>query len=210
MKEIGILGGTFDPIHNGHIKLAQNAKNQFSLDEIWFIPAPSPPHKNGSDITKIEHRLKMVHLAIDRIFGFFCSETELKREGASYTYETLQNLSADYPEYRFSFIMGADSLYEIESWKNPQLIMKLCRLLVAARDYEIADKNLQKEADRLRREYGAKIGFISDETVDISSSRLREMIRHKKNIIKYVPREVGEYILAHGLYMQGEDELGQR
>lgn len=210
MKETGILGGTFDPIHNGHIKLARNAKSQFGLDEIWFVPAPIPPHKNGHHITDIRHRLNMVHLAIDSLPGFFCSEIELDREGASYTFETLQSLTDSYPGHRFSFIMGADSLYEIETWKNPGVIMRLCRLLVAARDYEIAGKDLHDEARRLRDLYGARIGFVSDETVDISSSRLREMLRNRKNIVKYVPPAVGEYILKHDLYIREEERIGQR
>lgn len=199
-KEIGILGGTFDPIHNGHLKLAQNAKIQGELDEVWFVPAPNPPHKNGRKISDIVHRLNMIYLAIENHPEFICSEIELERQEASYTFKTLEMLTERYPRYRFSFIMGADSFYELERWKNPERIMKLCRLLVAARDYNLVGNSLQEEALKKKEKYGADILFISDATIDISSGRLREMLENGRKIVKYVPAKVLQYIHTHHLY----------
>lgn len=200
MKKIGILGGTFNPIHNGHIKLAFLSKQQFDLNEIWIMPSFIPPHKLNNTITAFEDRVNMINLAISSYDGFICSEFEKELEDKSYTYRTLSILRERYPEYEFYFIMGADSLYEIETWKEPAKIMMLANLIVAKRDYNKSDIKPDLHAEYLRKKYNARINFIQCKDIDISSNRLREMVKNNKSIIKYVPMRVNEYILNRGLY----------
>jgi len=201
MRRIGILGGTFDPIHNGHIKLAENAFSQFPMDELWFMPAPMPPHKTGRSITDYRHRVCMVRLAIMGHAGFSCSEFESGREEKSYTAETLKELAKIYPDTAFSFILGADSFYEIESWYRPDIIFKIADLIVEDRDYDKNKGSLEKQASVLKEKYKARVGFIRAEEVDISSAHLRKMLADgKKSAEKFLPKPVVDYIKENHLY----------
>ena len=201
MKHVGILGGTFDPIHNGHIKLAANAYNQLNLDELWFMPAPNPPHKQGRQITDFEDRFNMIKLAIaGEGKDFCCSDFEKNRTGKSYTSDTLLKLKEQYPDNHFHFIMGADSLFEILTWHEPQIIFSIATLSVAKRDYNYSSENISVYADKLRKEYNASIELIDSECIDISSERIRAYIKAGKSIVKYVPKAVAEYIDLHKLY----------
>ncbi len=201
MKHVGILGGTFDPIHNGHIKLATNAYNQLGLDELWFMPAPNPPHKQGRLITDFDDRYNMIKLAIkDEGNKFLCSDFEKGRSGKSYTSDTLLKLNKLYPDNHFHFIMGADSLFEILTWHEPQTIFKLATLSVARRDYNYNSDSISEYANKLRKKYNASIELIDAQCIDISSERIRAYLKNNKSIAKYVPKLVTEYINAHGLY----------
>ena len=131
MADIGILGGTFDPIHKAHLALGRQAYEQFHLDAVWFMPSNHPPHKKDHPVTAGEIRREMVSLAVRGIPGFVCSDFELRREGNTYTAKTLSLLSKEFPGDRFYFIIGADSLYEIENWYHPETVMALAVLLVA-------------------------------------------------------------------------------
>lgn len=130
MRQIGILGGTFDPIHKGHIALALNAKKKFELDEVWMMPSPNPPHKAEKKITDYRLRSKMLKIALQDYPSLQLSEFEIQRQGKIYTYETLQGLNASFTDVEFSFIMGADSLFEIEKWVRPDIVMREARILV--------------------------------------------------------------------------------
>jgi nicotinate-nucleotide adenylyltransferase len=200
MKRVGILGGTFDPIHNGHLKLAENAYAQFPLDEILFMPAPNPPHKTDHLITDFAVRMEMVRLAIRPYAGFVCSDFEAGRQGKSYTAQTLEELQQANPDTAYSFILGADSFYEIGTWYHPEIILRLADLIVADRDYEKNHQSLEKHADDLRERYGARIGFIRAEEVDISSVHLRKLISENRSTEKYLPAAVLNYIREHHLY----------
>ena len=149
MAKIGILGGTFDPIHNGHLALGKQAYEQFSLDEIWFMPSGHPPHKKGRLVTEGKEREDMVKLAIASVPYFVYSDFELKREGNTYTAQTLSLLKEVYPQHEFYFIIGADSLYEIEQWYHPEMVMKQAVLLVAARSYEKDHPDFEKQVKYL-------------------------------------------------------------
>lgn len=201
MKKIAILGGTFNPIHNGHLKLAENTWRQFSLDEFWFMPAPNPPHKQGRTITDYSHRLAMTKLAIKKNSAFVCSDFEAGRSGKSYTSDTLTELTELYPDAEFFFVMGADSFYEFDTWHEPGTILQHAALIVAERDYEKNHLSLNQQAELLRQKYNARIHFIHAEEVDISSEQIRTWLRSgKKNVGKYLPEGVLEYIQAHHLY----------
>lgn len=199
MKEIGILGGTFDPIHIGHTKLGIEAIKQFDLSEIWIIPAFNPPHKTLKNVTSYEDRVNMVRLAIENLSQFKILEIEKMRGGKSYTSETLKELVSLYPKTRFSFIIGADSLYEIEDWHKPEEVMKFARLLVALRTYKTY-KSLVEQADYLKEKYNADIEIISYNKIDISSNEIRSLVSKNKDYSALVDEQVKKYIESNKLY----------
>lgn len=200
MKEIGILGGTFDPIHIGHTKLGIEAIKQFNLSEIWIIPAFNPPHKTLKNVTSYEDRLNMIRLAIENLSQFKILEVEKMRGGKSYTSETLKEIVSLYPKTRFSFIMGADSLYEIEDWHKPEEVMKFARLLVALRTYDKAYKSLIEQVDYLKEKYNADIEIISYNKINISSNEIRSLVSQNKDYSALVEKQVKEYIESNKLY----------
>lgn len=200
MKQVGILGGTFDPVHNGHIKLAINAYAQLSLDELWLMPTPNPPHKQGRHIADFEDRFNMLRLAIKDRAGFVCSDFEREREGKSYTSDTLLRLRAVHPDKCFHFIMGADSLFEILTWHEPQTIFDNAILTVAKRDYNYTSESISDYAKELKAKYNARIELLDSECIDISSKRIRSYVRAGRSIAKYAPQAVCEYIDKHNLY----------
>ena len=122
MSKIGIMGGTFDPIHNGHLLIGIQAKEEYDLDQIWYMPNGQPPHKKDHKITDKNHRCNMVKFALEGQKGMIFSDFEIKRPGNTYTAQTLSLLRAAYPQNKFYFILGADSLYEIEQWYHPEQI----------------------------------------------------------------------------------------
>ncbi len=200
MADIGIMGGTFDPIHNGHISLARQAYQEFDLDEVWFMPSGTPPHKTDHRITDSDDRCEMVRLAISQYPYFRLSEFEVGRSGNTYTAETLSLLRKAYPEHQFYFILGADSLYQIENWYHPERVMSGIILLAAGRDYPDAPCTLEEQAAYLREKYHADIRLLHFEEIDISSCELRQMEADGKTIYNYVPKPVEAYIEAHDLY----------
>ena len=123
MARIGIMGGTFDPIHNGHLQLGRQAREEYHLEQVWFMPSGQPPHKKDHAVTDAWTRLEMVRLAIAGQKGFSLSDFEIRRPGNTYTAQTLKLLSEAYPENLFYFIIGADSLYDIEKWYRPDLVV---------------------------------------------------------------------------------------
>ncbi|WHE88694.1 nicotinate-nucleotide adenylyltransferase [Lachnoanaerobaculum gingivalis] len=202
MKKIGILGGTFDPIHSGHLILAEEAKELCNLDEVWFMPAKTPPHKLGKKISEFSRRKSMIELAIQGHSGLCCSDFENTLEGNSYTFNTLEKLQRKYIDDEFYFIMGADSFYEIETWKNPDIILKIVKLIVASRDYSNENLTLKKHFEYLKSKYEIKgIYFLDTMDIDISSTRIRELAGDGESISKYVPESVCRYIEENKLYV---------
>lgn len=202
MADIGIMGGTFDPIHNGHLLLGKQAYEEYGLDEVWFMPSGKPPHKSDHHVTAVEDRCEMVRLAIAEHPYFVFSDFEVKRSGNTYTAQTLRLLNEAYPQHHFYFIIGADSLYEIESWYHPGEVMEQTTLLVAGREYEGALRSLDDQVAYLSDKYGASIRLLHCDEVDISSGELREMESRGKRLYKYVPKPVEEYIMTRGLYQE--------
>lgn len=205
MAEIGIMGGTFDPIHNGHLVLGRQAYLEYGLDEVWFMPSGNPPHKKDHVVTAVEDRLAMVRLAMEGYPYFICSDFEIRRQGNTYTAETLKLLRKEYPQHRFYFIIGADSLYQLENWYHPREVMEQAVLLVAGREYEQAHCPIEEQIACFEVRYGADIRLLHCEEMDISSGELREMGSQGKKLDRYVPKCVGNYIEEHQLYQKGKD-----
>src|SRR5262249_15510073 len=128
--KVGIFGGTFDPVHLGHLIMAEQCREQAELDEVWFVPAARPPHKQERTLTPFAQRVEMLALAIAGMPAFRVDELEKDRPGPSYTVETLQALHERYPDTQFSLLVGSDSLPDLPGWKNPKRIIELAELLV--------------------------------------------------------------------------------
>ena len=199
-KRIGILGGTFNPIHYSHLILAVNAYDQFKLDEVLIIPAGQPPHKQHEDIIAEEHRVNMIKLAIEDQPYIRLSSIELNRETLSYTSDTLKELVKENPYTEYYFIMGADSMFQIETWNEPDTIMKLANILVATR-YSLSDEVLDNQIRYLIQKYSAKIYRLPIPNIDLSSRMIRERIQKGHTIKFFVPKKVEEYIYANHLYV---------
>src|SRR5438309_2044888 len=133
MPRIGILGGTFDPVHLGHLIMAEQCREQGQLDQVWFIPAARPPHKQDRPLTGFVHRTEMLALAIAGMPAFRVDELEKDRPGPSYTAETLQELQGRHPDTQFALLLGSDCLPDLPMWKNPTRILELAELLVFSR-----------------------------------------------------------------------------
>ena len=200
MSKIGILGGTFDPIHKVHLKLGQQAYEQFGLDEVWFMPSGHPPHKTDHKVTEGAHRREMVKLAISQIPWFVYSDFELERQGNTYTAQTLSLLREAYPQHTFYFIVGADSLYQIERWFHPELVMEQTILLAAVRPWHVEHRSLDQQIQYLEKKYGARIYQIHFPETALSSEEIRQAAAGGQDISSYVPAPVAAYIKAHGLY----------
>ena len=199
MKHIGIMGGTFDPIHFGHLLMAEQAREQHSLDEIMFLPAGDPPHKEGHPITPARVRQKMVELAIGENPHFYCSTMEIDRKGPSYTAKTLWELHESHPENVYYFLVGADSLDYMDRWYHPQDIFRLAVILVAERK-TISEEELERKSAQLSRRYPADIRRIKLPLVEFSSTDIRLRASRGESIRYFVPSSVEEYIMYRGIY----------
>lgn len=202
---VGIMGGTFDPIHNGHLILAECAYEQYHLDKVLFLPSGNPPHKKERpDGASDRDRLEMVSLAIADNPHFYLEKREMERSGYTYTYETLQMLCSSHPDTEYYFIIGADSLMAFDTWKNPRIICQHCVLLAAIRD-DLPSELMQQKADELRARYGARIYFLDSPQLDISSTDLRRRFRNHRTLRYYVPDCIREYIETHEIYKRRTD-----
>jgi len=199
-QRTGILGGTFNPIHNGHIDMALNIKNEFDLESVVLMPAGSPPHKKGaSEIAPAQTRLQMAVLCALECEGLRVSDIEVKREGFSYTVDTMRELTQKYKDTDFYFIIGSDSLFDLESWKE---IGELCRLtkFICVRRQEHDKLEVAAEAARMKEKYNAEISISRLSGLYVSSSYIRRRVAEGKSISDFVPASVEEYINASGLY----------
>lgn len=204
MKKIGIMGGTFNPIHYGHLMLAESAYDFCQLDQIWFIPSADPPHKMDMDVLAYEYRSQMTELAVQEVPYFRKYDFENKRNEPSYTSETLRLLKENYPEMEFYFIMGADSLFQLETWHEPEKIMARAALIVAVRDH-YSKEEMKKEIDYLAGKYDAKIHLMDMPGTDLSSALIRKRVKNHRTIRFFVPEKVRKYIGIHGLYTERTD-----
>lgn len=200
---IGILGGTFDPIHKGHIMIAEQALQRFSLEEMWFLPNGNPPHKSQESIgATVKQRLHMVQAAIKSKPSCKMIDYEAQRAEVSYSYETLAFFKAKYPNNIFHFIVGADSLFSLEKWKHPELFLKECILIATYRDDKCNKTDVQHKIDYLSNKYGANIKLLEMPLIPISSHAIRQSVCEGKweAITPYLNADTLQYIKENNLY----------
>lgn len=204
MKRIGIMGGTFDPIHLGHLMLGRQAHEEYGLDSIWYMPSKNPPHKKDHQITSAEDRCAMIEAAIRGIPFFELSDFEMKRAGDNtYTADTLRLLKEEYPEVEFYFIVGADSIHDIEGWYRPGYVLRAVTFLAADRELEEQRLSLDARIQYLTEKYGAKILRLHCMEMDVASADIRSRISSGcslEDIKTMVPEPVAAYIREQGLY----------
>ncbi len=194
LKKIGVLGGSFDPIHNGHIFMALNAYEQYELDSVWLIPNGHAPHKNENKMADAKDRLSMCKLVADKYDFIEACDIEIISEEYSYTYLTMQKLTTLYPDYEFYFIMGADSLNYFDKWRHPEIISSLCKILVVNRD-EFNLEEITLKIERLNDIFPVDISIIYCPKIDVSSTE----IRNGEKLEELLP-EVKDYIVKNHLY----------
>lgn len=206
--KIGIMGGTFNPIHNGHLSLAAIAKQSSHLDEVWFMPSGLPAHKSNTELASAKDRLAMVKLAITEIPGFVASSFEIDRPGFTYTADTVEALSKEYPEHEFYFIIGGDSLMKFHHWVKPDVISKHVTLLAAGRNGLPKEKLLQQSEELFQR-FGTKVCLLSMKELSVSSNQIRSCCRQNlfEALKNDVPDAVVDYIVANNLYQQPATEF---
>lgn len=196
--KIGIYGGSFDPVHNGHVNAALTFMEELSLDKIIVVPAYQPPHKKGLAMTPSEHRLNMCSLAFGGLEGFEVSDIEIKRADEGYMADTVAELREIYPDDEFFLLMGGDMLLYFQRWYAWHKITDEAVLAVAARNWE-DDSALEAEAAVLRS-YGAEVRIVPIDVKEISSTSVREAVRRSDDISSMVPKGVDDYIWDHYLY----------
>ncbi len=198
-KRVGIMGGTFDPIHIGHLVIAEAAREQLALSEVIFIPAAQPPHKAGREVAPAEHRLHLVQLATESNPFFRVLDVEMKREGPSYSYDTLRALVETHGESTdFYFIVGGDEMNTILTWHRISELFALCRFAAARR--QGAPLSLLEVRERLGEEVLARIHSVQAPELEISSTDIRRRLREGRSIRYLVPEKVEAYICKEGLY----------
>lgn len=199
MGKIGILGGTFNPIHLGHLIIAEQCKEQLNLDKVIFIPNGSPPHKN-KDIIDKKHRFTMLEIAIENNKKFALSDIEIKKDELSYTINTILELKNTLKDELF-FIIGDDSLFSIKTWYKYDLLLKECKFIIFPRDKEIKKEYYEKYILEELNSNLENFIFISFPLINISSTLIRKMIMNKMSIKYLVPDNVINYIDSNNLYL---------
>lgn len=200
MKKIGIMGGTFNPIHIGHLVLAQRAMEEMALDEVWIIPTGCSYMKVNQGVLSGEERFTMASMAVEKHNRMRCLDIEIKRSGYTYSYETLEQLRDEYPSYEFYFIFGADCLFSIENWKHPERIFANCTMIAAARNGE-SIANMKIKIRELEQRFDAKIALLQFPNLEISSTEIRERIRLGKSVQYLIPENIISYIKEKGFYL---------
>lgn len=190
MREIGLFFGSFNPIHNGHLMLAQYVRNFCGIDEVWFVVSPQNPFKKISDLADESHRLTMAELAIGNDNRMQACDIEVNLPKPSYTVRTLEKLREMYPDDRFTLIMGGDNIIGFDKWREYEKIIEHHRIVVYPRPH----------CDVVVKIEGANIEYVDAPLLDISSTALRQWISQGKSIRHYTPDKVIEYIDSNGLY----------
>jgi len=198
---IGISGGTFDPIHIGHLISAEHVREKFNLEKIVFVTAGAPPHKDLSLISEFVHRHAMVNAAVSGNPFFEASDMEIGREGLSYTFDTLLELRSKYGDCSLYFIIGADVIKDIKAWKNPSGIFSLCEIIALMRP-GYSNSGFLNNIRMLRNSYNAVVHLAEAPLVNISSTEIRKMVHDGASIKYLVPEPVEDYIRINGLYRQ--------
>lgn len=194
-----IMGGTFNPIHTGHIQAAHAALDSGYFDGVWFMPSGNPPHKSEDQLISKEHRYRMVQLSIEDEPLFHLSDLEMNREGHVYSVDTFDILKSNRPDDKFYLIIGTDSLLDLEKWYDYKRLLTNCSFVVVDRggyDSEILKGKIKYYSDN----YGTDILKISMTRIELSSSQIRDKIRSGASIDAMTPAKVIDYINLHNLY----------
>ncbi|MDR4948662.1 nicotinate-nucleotide adenylyltransferase [Neobacillus cucumis] len=187
MKKVGILGGTFNPPHYGHLLIANEVLSELDLDIIWFMPNHEPPHKKKPDSVKDEERLRMLELAITGNTNFSVQPIELKRTGPSYTVDTMKILNENYPEYQFFFIIGADMIEYLPKWHDIDILVNLVQFV-----------GVERPSYNHQTDY--PVLYIDVPSIDVSSSMIRDRVKRGKSVRYLLPDSVIDYIEEKQLY----------
>jgi nicotinate-nucleotide adenylyltransferase len=199
-ERIGVFGGSFDPVHMGHLTIAQDAVEQLELNRLIFVPAAVPPHKQGKTLVEGRHRFEMLQLATEANLSFEVSDMELQRGGISYTFDTMNQIQFEHPGAELFFIVGLDSLVELHLWKNIEQLLELCTVVPFARGGE--DPARIAEQIQLSNGWKTKLlgRLIRIHEIEISASEVRMRLAEGLSIRYLVPPEVEMYIAEHHLY----------
>ena len=217
---IGIFGGTFDPIHNGHLRAAEEVRESFGLEKILFIPSARPPHKSHQAISPSRHRIEMVRSAVDGHPPFECSDIECRRSETSYSVETIRILKLERGgQAEFFFLVGIDAFLEIETWKSYESLFGMCDWVVIMRagfdsgwGMDALPQSIRKDfrhdrsSDRCIHRSGRNVSFRRFRALDISSSEIRALVREGRSIRFLVPKTVESYISDNYLYEPDKEE----
>lgn len=199
MAKLGIMGGTFNPIHSGHIEIARIARRAANLDEVIFLPDGEPPHKAASTLAPAVSRYNMTVLAVYGQQGFSASDMEIRRSGTTYTVDTLSQLKADHPDDDIYYIVGTDTLYQIEHWSRPHLLGQMCSLVVVPRPGNDGDA-LRVQAEHVKETLNIHLILAEECGPEISSTAIRERAARGETLTALLPQPVADYIAQHALY----------
>ena len=202
-KKIGIMGGTFDPVHMGHLVVANEVLNIYSLDEIIFIPAGNPPHKRGT-IASSRDRYLMTEMATLSNGKFKVSDIEVKKEEKSYTLKTIQELKKIYPDAEFYFITGTDAVIELPSWHQPEELLKMCRFVAVSRP-GISMGEVREKISEINNMYNSNIELFQAPMLQISSTDIRQRFKMGKSAKYLLPESVEQYIIKNNLYGRNDE-----
>ena len=201
-EKIGILGGTFDPIHLGHLIIAEQARDQYGLDRVLLIPSGYSYFKDNRSrkVQPAQTRLEMTRIAARDHAPFEVSDIEVNRPGNTYSFETLEQLRELYPSSELYFIVGADTVCSMRTWRAPERIFAACTILAAIREDQVDPEQLKNESEALARDYGARILPVEIPNIGISSTDIRERAAAGKSIHYLVPSALESYIIKNGIY----------
>lgn len=200
MNKLLILGGTFDPIHNGHIKMLESFYDFIKPDKALLVPTNIPVHKEYKSNATAQDRLNMCKLAVEDFENVYVSDIEIKRKGRSYTIDTLRDLKLIYPEFDMFFLTGADMFMTLQHWKSPKEILNLCTLCSLPRDGVNINKLKNQEKFLKKICPDSKFVILEVDEVDISSTQIRSLVESSLNVSDLVPKKVLSYIKENKLY----------
>ena len=200
MKPIAILGGSFNPVHYGHLKMAEAAMESSHFSKVLFIPTGTPYHKEQKSLLPFSDRLKLLELAIENCPDFAFSPIEGEREGNSYTFDTVRELLRQNPTESYSLLIGTDQFLTLRSWHKIAELGKLVDFYIANRNGEMALSTFQKEKEALEKEFSLHGKLFSMPAIDLSSTEIRNRLKEGKSIHGMLPKPVEEYILKKGFY----------
>ncbi|MFZ5945956.1 MAG: nicotinate-nucleotide adenylyltransferase [Bacillota bacterium] len=200
-KAIGIMGGTFDPIHYGHLVTAEAVRSEFNLEKVYFVPSGNPPHKDPRQVSDAQHRYLMTFLSITTNLYFEVMSLEIERPGKSYAFDTVKEFKKQFPDKELFFITGADAIKEILTWHRVEEVLDLCYFVAATRPGYKLDDLKKEELKVLPEEYLKRIMIIEVPAMAISSTDIKQRVKEGKSIKYLLPEAVENYIYRNKLYL---------